>query len=203
MSDPNESLLAKRVAELEAAIAKHHAQHADDMCWLDDMELYEAAGLSPKDNSVGDPCAMLENCKRFIEQRCKPGGGWKSYAELEAENERLRNEQDPFSSREEIIAYLRRKSDKLSETPYFFDCLALSRAADALEGQQTSDPVWRVTYSCGDGGSCHFVRAATAQQATAFVLGSWDKTVEELPPAARFQADRVCDKSGEVVSGSW
>jgi len=73
-----------------AAIARHHAQHADDLCWLDDDDLYAAAGLPPKNLCVGDPKAMLRNCKRFIRQRCMAGGDWKSYAELEAENAKLR-----------------------------------------------------------------------------------------------------------------
>lgn len=32
---------------------------------------------------------MLENCKRFLEQRCQ-GGGWRTYTEIEEENTRLR-----------------------------------------------------------------------------------------------------------------
>jgi hypothetical protein len=84
------------------AIRKHHAQHADDLCWMDDNELYAAAGLPPREPTVGDPEAMLANCRRYIAQRCKPGGGWKSYAELEAELaaakaeiERLRKHVEP------------------------------------------------------------------------------------------------------------
>jgi hypothetical protein len=99
--------------ELRAAIQKHHDAHADDLCWLDDNALYEAAGLPQRDNSVGDPDAMLANCKRFIAQRCQAGGGWKSYAELESERDELRaSEQHSISmlldagySRESIGAY--------------------------------------------------------------------------------------------------
>lgn len=75
---------------LRAAIAKHHSQKADDRCWLDDCDLYLAAGLPVHDARVGDRAAMLANCKRFIERRCGGGGPWKSYAELEAENAALR-----------------------------------------------------------------------------------------------------------------
>lgn len=90
-----EDLLEKAEAEVErlrAAIVRHHSQKADDLCWMDDNELYAAAGLPPRDNTVGDPEAMLANCKRYIAQRCQNGGPWKSYAELEAEVERLRTE---------------------------------------------------------------------------------------------------------------
>lgn len=77
------------VVRLREAIARHHAQKADDRCVFDDDELYAAAGLPPVDRRVGDKAAMLRNCERFIERRCE-GGGWPSYAELEAENTRLR-----------------------------------------------------------------------------------------------------------------
>ena len=73
---------------LLAAIKLHHAQKADDRCFEDDDALYAAAGLPPCDRRVGNKGDMLENCRRFIERRCE-GGGWKSYAELEAENARL------------------------------------------------------------------------------------------------------------------
>jgi hypothetical protein len=75
---------------LRDAIAKHHAQKADDRCQFDDDELYAAAGLPPADRRVGDKSAMLANCARFIEKRCEGGGPWKSYAEMEAENKQLR-----------------------------------------------------------------------------------------------------------------
>src|ERR1051325_11542175 len=73
---------------LYKAILTHQSQHADDRCWMDDQELYKAAGLVG-DNHVGNPEAMLENCKRFIKTRCQ-GGNWVSYAELEAENVKLK-----------------------------------------------------------------------------------------------------------------
>ena len=82
--------LSQEVERLKAAIAEHHAQKADDRCWEDDDRLYAAFGLQPPDRRVGDPEAMLENCKRFIKQRCEGGGPWKSYAELEAENAELK-----------------------------------------------------------------------------------------------------------------
>lgn len=77
---------------LYTAIKKHHDQKADDRCWMDDNELYAAAGLDGADTRIGDPAAMLENCKRFVTLRCFNGGPWKSYVELEAENEKLRKD---------------------------------------------------------------------------------------------------------------
>lgn len=86
--------LAAVVAErdrLLAAITVHHKQKADDRCWMDDRDLYLAAGLPCHDASIGDPAAMAANCVRFINQRCESGGPWKSYAELESERDRLRD----------------------------------------------------------------------------------------------------------------
>jgi DNA repair ATPase RecN len=80
----------ERLAMLLAAVGKHHAQHADDLCYMDDDELYAAAGLPARNPQIGDPKAMLRNCKRFIRQRCFGGGNWKSYAELESELAALR-----------------------------------------------------------------------------------------------------------------
>ncbi|MDE2104902.1 MAG: hypothetical protein KGL39_47130 [Patescibacteria group bacterium] len=86
--------LLAEVRTLRAAIKAHHDQRADDRCWEDDVALYRAANLEvpPDLNCVGDPAAMLANCPRYIAQRCQAGGGWRSYAEIEAENERLRKE---------------------------------------------------------------------------------------------------------------
>lgn len=85
--------LRAEVERLRNAIASHHAQKADDRCIEDDDRLYAAAGLPPCDRRVGDKTAMLVNCARFIQRRCE-AGGWPSYAELEAEVERLRTERD-------------------------------------------------------------------------------------------------------------
>jgi hypothetical protein len=72
-----------------AAVESHHRQKADDRCIEDDDRLYAAFGLPPCDRRVGDKAAMLANCARFIDRRCE-GGGWPTYAELEAERDRLR-----------------------------------------------------------------------------------------------------------------
>jgi hypothetical protein len=86
-------------AKLRAAITKHHGQKADDRCFLDDTELYAAAGLPPADRRVGDKDAMLANCARFIQHRCESGGPWKSYAELEAERDKLQAFKDYVHAR--------------------------------------------------------------------------------------------------------
>jgi hypothetical protein len=76
--------LQAEIRNLRAAIGAHRAQRSDDRCWEDDQTLYAALGDGDLgDNRVGDPEAMLANCRRFIERRCA-GGGWTTYAELEA-----------------------------------------------------------------------------------------------------------------------
>lgn len=72
---------ASAVLGLLDAIKKHHDQKSDDRCWMDDQELYAAAGLEPGDNTISDPDAMLENCKRFIACRMSKGK-WPTYQEL-------------------------------------------------------------------------------------------------------------------------
>lgn len=74
---------------LWAAIAWHHQQHADDLCWLDNDELYAAAGLPAKDYGVGDKAEMRKNCDRFINNVCQDGGRWVSYAQLERQRDSL------------------------------------------------------------------------------------------------------------------
>lgn len=79
--------------ELLDVIREVHSQHADDLCLMpaDVNRIFEAAGLPPQDLRVGDKAAMLKNCERYV-NRLQSGGPWKSYAELEAENARLRRE---------------------------------------------------------------------------------------------------------------
>lgn len=77
--------MSEEAERLRAAIIKHRSQKADDRCIEDDDELYAALGDGiPCDRRVGDKAAMLQNCARFIERRCE-GGGWSTYAELEAQ----------------------------------------------------------------------------------------------------------------------
>jgi hypothetical protein len=91
-----------RITILENAIRKHRDQKADDRCWMDDAELYAALGDgNVGDNGcIGDPVAMLENCKRFIQHRCTAGGPWKTYQELLDENESLKKQIEAEENRE-------------------------------------------------------------------------------------------------------
>lgn len=70
---------------LLAVIKRVHAAHADDICWMPQYTvdpIFEAAGLPVPVRTVGDPEAMLRNCRRFVREACVAGGGWRSYAEL-------------------------------------------------------------------------------------------------------------------------
>ena len=78
-----------QIDALLAVIRDVHTQHADDLCWLDIDRIFLAAGLPVPDRTVGDKCAMLKNCERFIQTMCA-GGKWQSYAELEAERDEYR-----------------------------------------------------------------------------------------------------------------
>jgi hypothetical protein len=85
----------ERISHLETAITSHRDQKADDRCWLDDSTLYAVLNDGNLgDHRIGDSEAMLANCQRFIKNRCEGGGPWKSYAELEADNIKLRDERD-------------------------------------------------------------------------------------------------------------
>ena len=75
--------LAIRVSRLARTIGYAHRQFADDICWLDFVEIFKSCGLAEPDRTVGDKQAMLENCRRFIDTYCR-AGTWRSYAELEA-----------------------------------------------------------------------------------------------------------------------
>lgn len=70
-------------------IKEVHTAHGDDLCWMDIDRIFIAAGLPVPDRKVGCKTAMRQNCDRFIDTMCS-GGEWKSYAELEKENEELR-----------------------------------------------------------------------------------------------------------------
>lgn len=83
-----DALVAER-DKLYNAIKKHHDQIADDRCWMDDDDLYKAAGLPPVDRRVGDTDAMLHNCRKFIANRCEGGGPWQSYIQLASNYQQL------------------------------------------------------------------------------------------------------------------
>lgn len=78
-----------RIKELEDAIRLHRAQKADDRCIEDDDKLYAILGDGILcDRRVGDKVDMLQNCIRFINNRCE-SGNWPSYAELEEKLKKL------------------------------------------------------------------------------------------------------------------
>lgn len=84
--------LQKQIERLEGAVKEHRSQKLDDRCWMDDQKLY--AVLS--DGDLGDNATppkekMLENCRRYIEQRCKPGE-WQTYQQLEQERDSLKSQ---------------------------------------------------------------------------------------------------------------
>ena len=80
------------IAHLREAVQTHYNQRVDDLCWMDHNKLYDAFGLPPKDYHIGDPRAMLRNCKRFIRNECQAGGEWKSYVGLEEEIKQLKEQ---------------------------------------------------------------------------------------------------------------
>lgn len=108
--------LESRVAELEAAIREHRSQKADDRCIEDDDRLYAVLGDGITcDRRVGDKGAMLENCRRFIENRCQ-GGGWPTYRELEerlaAAHRRVNAAETLLSNQRVMIDQLTRERDE-------------------------------------------------------------------------------------------
>lgn len=84
-----ELLLAEN-QKLGDVVKQVHAEHADDLCWMDIDRIFAAAGLPVPDRKVGCKFSMVKNCVRFVGEMCQEGGGWKSYAELEAEIEQLK-----------------------------------------------------------------------------------------------------------------
>lgn len=69
------------LALLKQTVVEVHSQRADDLCWMDLVKIFAAAGLPTPDCRVGDKFAMLNNCERFV-GTLESGGPWKSYAEL-------------------------------------------------------------------------------------------------------------------------
>ncbi len=54
-----------RLAELNAAIAKHHAARGHGRCWQNDAELYRAAGLEPGDPALPPRGEFRAACQRY------------------------------------------------------------------------------------------------------------------------------------------
>lgn len=102
MTGPDDNLAVAQLgvwaADVLRAVKYAHEQRADDKCWMDIAKVYEAAGLPPPDASVGDPEAMLKNCHRYVTAYCE-GGPWRTYAELEQENAKLRAEMDAMKTK--------------------------------------------------------------------------------------------------------
>jgi hypothetical protein len=122
--------LCEEVERLREAVAKHHGQIADDRCWMDDDELYAAFGLPPVDRRVGDKAAMRANCDRFIERRCE-GGGWQSYAELEAKIERVAQLEAACRFALEVIG---------RQSQFYRDDAMLARLALDIEAALAGEP---------------------------------------------------------------
>ncbi len=85
---------------LRDAIIAHRSQRADDRCVEDDDRLYEVLGDGIKcDRRVGCQLDMIGNCVRFVKNRTEEGGPWVSYAELEAANAELMEQNTELQSR--------------------------------------------------------------------------------------------------------
>lgn len=90
--DKNRVLSVLVFAEkLKAAVVLHHAQRGDDRCWLDDAELYKAAGLGPAKTGLPQRDVFLANCARFHDTRQAPA--------------------DPYVTVEQMVAEVRRERD--------------------------------------------------------------------------------------------
>jgi hypothetical protein len=109
----------QQYTNLLAVIKDVHGQRADDLCWMDIDRIFTAAGLPVPDRSVGDKDAMLKNCERFVRDHCVGKVSWRSYAELEAENRRLRvagaTLLDEWRCGEEAMIYERGGRSELKE----------------------------------------------------------------------------------------
>lgn len=74
---------------LTSAIENHKNQKGDDRCWLDDAELYAAAGLKGANTALPPLEEFISNCKRFHASRQNPEHKYVTVEELiEAAGER-------------------------------------------------------------------------------------------------------------------
>lgn len=71
----NPSVLFEETKKLKAAVREHARQLGDDRCWLDDEQLYAAAGIDIDETQTALPPKeeFLGNCARYHESRQKPG----------------------------------------------------------------------------------------------------------------------------------
>lgn len=125
--------LIERIRVLEEAIRSHRSQRADDRCIEDDDRLYETLGDGVKcDRRVGSTDEMLENCKRFIKNRCLQGH-WPTYAELETERDTLQARNRVLQA---CIDLAKGKPAELIDA--FASACAQSEAGRRYEAQDTS-----------------------------------------------------------------
>lgn len=66
------SALYEENLKLKAAVRHHASQLDDDRCWLDDQELYAAAGIDCKDAALPSKEEFLANCARYHASRQNP-----------------------------------------------------------------------------------------------------------------------------------
>lgn len=136
-----EAELHARLVKLEAGIAEHAAQKADDRCIEDDDRLYALVGAKC-DRRVGDKAAMLANCARFIEQRCE-GGGWPTYAELEAARDEFAAQRDrALASEARLREALARVSNVLRKRPNVMWLVSSRRTIDAALVSPSTAAEW-------------------------------------------------------------
>jgi hypothetical protein len=68
MLQPKDQIIA-----LRAAIRYHRGQVSDFRCWVDDIRIYEAAGLlDQKSRAVPAPAEFLQRCSAFWDNRQRP-----------------------------------------------------------------------------------------------------------------------------------
>jgi len=58
--------------KLYDAVKKHHDQKGDDRCWIDDVELYTAAGLDSGNTALPSLPEFIGNCVRYHQSRQSP-----------------------------------------------------------------------------------------------------------------------------------
>ena len=150
---PHERMLIAQNIELcrlRDAINTHRCQKANDRCIEDDDRLYEALGDGVKcDRRIGCPEAMLENCRRFIQQRCEDGGPWKAYAELEAEIEQWKRRHHVA---EEAVAEMSNAEVRMRLVDEWTSCVYWQARCERLESALglLLEDTQHTDHECGD-----------------------------------------------------
>lgn len=70
--EQKDSVRTKEHNDLVLSVKKHHDQKGDDRCWLDDVELYTAAGLDDANSALPQLPEFIGNCVRFHQSRQNP-----------------------------------------------------------------------------------------------------------------------------------